>query len=127
MSQTSKDRKIRPEHLKTLRRLLTRFRKNTNFPEPDNWRQSNDENIWRDVFAQVIVVGRAAPVEKFLKSRDLRRAVSYKTLCKLSDSKARAEMKRVLRKVGARYHNRKTDALLRNLRFFQNRASMVPA
>ena len=113
---------ILPRHLSTLRGIHRKFVKSSTVPEPDSWRARSNEEIWRYIVAQVMVVGGSASADRFRASPDLLRKASYRRLCKLNPSDARADINSVLREAGTRYASsnstkcRKTAALAHNLR-----------
>jgi hypothetical protein len=117
---------ILPGHLSRLRGIRRKFVKSTTVPEPNSWRARTNEEIWRYIVGQVMVVGGSASADRFRASPDLLRKASYRRLCELNPSDARADINSVLREAGTRYASsniskcRKTAALAHNLRVLQH-------
>jgi len=114
---------IKKEHLQRFEQIKKQFLEKTRVPKENNWRRWINDEIWRYIIEQVIVVGNSKPAEKFRKDVDLRRQVSYKELAKIKDeNKVKRKINYVLRAVGTRYASsnilkcKKTDALAHNLR-----------
>lgn len=117
---------IAPAHIAMLRKLRARFSRTTIVPVQDSWRGRNNEEIWRYVIGQVMVVGGSASADRFIDRKDLCKKVSYRKLCELTPSMARKAIHSVLREVGCRYASssltkcRKTAALAHNLKVFMH-------
>jgi len=114
---------INKRHLKRFQEIKNLFYSKTKIPKEDNWKTWTDNDIWLHMVAQVILVGRSKPAEKFEKDTKLKGKVAYE---KLMQIKTKDEMKKtineVLRAVGTRFASseiskcKKTDALAYNFK-----------
>jgi hypothetical protein len=118
---------ITQEHLNKFQQIVDRFRSKTKIPKENNWYSWSDNDIWLHTMAQVMVVGKSAPLDKFYKSDKLRKEVAYERLRKMTDEKnLNRTINRVLLAVGTRYASSniskclKTKALVHNLKTLKN-------
>lgn len=102
------------------------FLSKTKVPIKDNWKEMTNNEIWLAIVAQVMVVGRSSPYEKFIKRRDLQNKISYQSLLKITDETELAKtINHVLLVVGTRYASKelsksiKTKSLVHNLNEFR--------
>jgi len=109
---------IRDEHLDRFRKLKEHFLKGTTVPREGNWKSKTNNEIWLEIVKQVIVVGRSEPAEKLERDVRLKNEISYEELLRTdyNEEEMRKKINRVLREVGTRYHNKKTDALVNNFK-----------
>ena len=112
--------KVTNNHIHKFRVIKKKFLKKTRVPKPDNWKRMTSNQIWLRFVIQVIVVGSSRPAEVFNSSARLKRSVSYHRLTKMKDeNEVKKSIHRVLREVGTRYVNRKTEALTHNLKILK--------
>jgi len=114
---------VTEKQLESFRAIIDRFQAKSQFPKPNNWQQLSNNEIWLHIVAQVMVVGRSSPYEKFIGNDELKKEISYESLLKLeSDYELAETINHVLISVGTRYaqHNPnrclKTQALVHNFR-----------
>ena len=95
---------INQEHILRFKQIKRIFYSKTNVPIKDNWRLRTSNEIWFEIVAQVVVVGRSEPWEKLKSDAKLLRQISYENLVKIQDPyELRNVINDVLLKVGTRY------------------------
>lgn len=114
---------ITENQLQHFRAIRDKFQNRTKFPEPNNWEELSDNDVWLRIVAQVMVVGRSSPYEKFIGDGELKKVISYESLSKAeSDYELARTINHVLLVVGTRYAQPnpnkclKTQALVHNFR-----------
>lgn len=118
--------RISKEHLNKFKQIKTLCFKTTKFPKIDNWKRMTSNEIWLDLFAQIIVIGGAAAAQRFYDRTELQRLVSYRRLSSLEDMmQIKKAINHALRVVGSRYackdvsRCKKTQALTHDLKILQ--------
>jgi thermostable 8-oxoguanine DNA glycosylase len=112
--------RITSENIEGFRRIKNLFYGKTKLPVENNWKDLSNDEIWLHVVAQVMVVGRSSPYEKFNSSKRLKDEISYDTLSKISEEERKRRINNVLLAVGTRYASSdvakclKTKALAHN-------------
>jgi hypothetical protein len=121
---------INDGQLEIFRAIKNRFYSRTSFPKPNNWQQLSSNEIWFRIVAQVMVVGRSSPYDKFIRDEELKREISYESLSRIeSDYELAKTINHVLWAVGTRYAQSdpnkclKTQALLHNFRQISKEAN----
>jgi len=95
---------IGEEHVLRFEQIKRIFYSKTKVPVEDNWRSRTSNEIWLEIVAQVVVVGRSEPWEKLKGDVKLLRQVSYENLVQIQDPcELRSVINSVLLRVGARY------------------------
>jgi hypothetical protein len=113
---------ITRDHLAKLELIKQKFLGKTCLPEPDNWKDLCNNQIWLKVIGQVMLVGSSLSEKKF--SDQLKEKVSYEQLLKIKDDENQLNkvIHEVLRAVKTRYASasiekcRKTKALVHNFK-----------
>jgi hypothetical protein len=110
-------------HLERFRQIKRLFYSKTEIPKENNWQSLTNNDIWLYVVAQVMVVGRSSPYEKFSKSAELKNEIAYETLAHIEDEEEiKRKINHVLLAVGTRYASSdiskcaKTRALVHNFK-----------
>lgn len=95
-------------------------------PKENNWKQKTNDELWLDIFTQVVVVGKSSPAEK-LKENKYKQMIAYEKLKTINnDNNVSTIINEVLRSIGARYASKdiarcsKTKALVHNLELFKS-------
>ena len=95
-------------------------------PKEDNWKQKTDDELWLEIFAQVVVVGNASPAEK-LKENKYKQQIAYEKLKTINDDNTISTIiNKVLRAIGTRYASedatkcKKIQALAYNLKILKS-------
>jgi len=115
---------ITRDHLAKLELIKQKFLGKTCLPEPDNWKDLCNNEIWLKVIGQVMLVGSSLPANKLKESDQLKEKVSYEQLLKIKDDENQLKkiIHEVLRAVKTRYASesiekcRKTKALVHNFK-----------
>jgi hypothetical protein len=95
---------IAKEHLEKFEEIKRLFHSKTKVPVENNWRSRTNNEIWLEIVAQVVVVGRSEPWEKLKDDDELLRQISYEKLVQIQDQgKLVNAINNVLLKIGARY------------------------
>jgi len=115
--------KINREDLKRLRKIKQLFYPKTRIPAKDNWRRLTNNEIWFEIVAQVVVVGRSDPLDRLKRNTELKDEIAYDKLRQIKDEQElKTKINHVLLQVGTRYASsniskcRKTEALAYNLK-----------
>ncbi len=115
--------KIDENKLRKFRRMMDLLLSKTEIPEENNWKGKSNNDIWLAIVAQVMVVGRSSPYEKFVKRTDLQSQIMYDALIQIEDeTELSRKINSVLLAVGTRYASitlskcRKTRALVDNFK-----------
>lgn len=114
---------ITENQLQHFRAIRDKFQNRTQFPKPNNWEQLSNNDVWLHIVAQVMVVGKSSPYEKFIGDGVLKKEINYESLLKVeSDYELAKIINHVLLAVGTRYAQSnpdkclKTQALVHNFR-----------
>jgi len=92
------------EHLERFEQIKRLFYSKTKVPVENNWRSRTSNEIWLEIVAQVVVVGRSEPWERLKENTELIKKISYENLVQIQDQdKLRSAINNVLLKIGARY------------------------
>ena len=95
---------ISEEHVLRFEQIKRIFYSRTKVPVEDNWRLRTSNEIWFEIVAQVVVVGRSEPWEKLKGDVKLLRKISYENLVRIQDPyELRSVINGVLLSVGTRY------------------------
>ncbi len=113
--------RITKKHVDRLRLIKRRFLADIEIPERNEGKRWSNDQIWKEIFNQVAIVGSSNPHEKFRDNMRLQATVSYSSLSRFRDRKRlEKSIQKVLRQIGARYVSssiskcRKTQALAHN-------------
>jgi len=95
---------ITKEHLEKFDQIKRLFYSKTKVPVKNNWRSRTSNEIWLEIVAQVVVVGKSEPWDRLKDSDELRNKIAYENLVQIqSQEELRSAINRVLLEVGARY------------------------
>lgn len=115
--------KVADEHLDFFIKTIKKFKKYTNFPIKDNWKNSNNNDLWNAMVIQVMVVGGSDGAQRYSQRPDLIDKIKYSNLVKLTkDEEVASAINYVLRKAGVRYASKdlnkckKTKSLVYNFK-----------
>jgi hypothetical protein len=113
---------ITGEHLERFKQIKELFYSKTKVPLKNNWRSRTNNEIWLEIVAQVVVVGRSEPWDRLKENDELRNKIAYENLVQIkSREELRSIINHVLLEVGARYvssdvsKSMKAKALAHNL------------
>src|SRR5882762_6812976 len=85
-----------------LRKIRDRFIGSVELPPRDFWRHATDDDVWRRVVSQVVVVGNAQP-DRRLDEPDIWDPIRWEHIRTLSSEEASSEIWHTLRRIGALY------------------------
>jgi hypothetical protein len=93
------------------------------FPRPNAWRQMSQDETWKAIVYQIVVVGGSASYERLVKSVEAQRALDFEHLRSLDSADRLRTINRVLRDHGVRYASgdlakcHKSKAIIHNFEF----------
>lgn len=106
--------------------MIEVYKGRTILPQRHNWKGLSQEELWRAVVGQVLVVGSARSQQRFAARADLQHYISLRELGKLKrEDSLKKRLHNTLRAVGTRYaakelqRCRKTHALFENYMFLK--------
>jgi len=95
---------ITKEHLERFEQIKRLFYSKTKVPVENNWRSRTNNEIWLEIVAQVVVVGKSEPWDRLKENDELRNKIAYENLGQIqSQEELRSIINHVLLEVGARY------------------------
>jgi hypothetical protein len=110
------------EHLERFKQIKELFYSKTKVPLKNNWRSRTNNEIWLEIVAQVVVVGRSEPWDGLKENDELRDKIAYENLVQIKSlEELRSTINHVLLEIGTRYvssdvsKSMKAKALAHNL------------
>lgn len=95
---------ITQEHVVKFRRMKELFLSKTRVPAEGNWKSKSSNDIWMEIVAQVVVVGRSDPWDRLKSNVDLKNRISWDSLLKIQNQdEIKKTINQVLLSVGTRY------------------------
>lgn len=109
-----------------LQQIFITHKGNTKFPSSDNWKELDNNKLWRAVFMQVCVVGNSRGLGR-LSEQLLKKSSNYTSLNEMTPAQRKKTIHSLLTNHGVRYASqsiskcRKTKALNSNLQTIINK------
>lgn len=118
--------KVTDKHLDFFNSTVKKHKAGTNFPRKDNWKKSDNNDLWNDMVIQVMVVGGSDGAERYSDIPKIQRLIKFDSLVKVNDyNKVAKAINYVLREAGVRYASAdmkkciKTKALVHNFKILK--------
>lgn len=119
--------KITDKHIDFFNNIVKKYKSETSFPKKNNWKKSDNNDLWNAMVIQVMVVGGSDGADRYNKKRKLQGLLKYDILKKNDDhNKTAKTINYVLREAGIRYSSDnlkkciKTKALVHNFKILKN-------
>lgn len=117
--------KLTKKQARELKKVVQKHCRGVHIPKVNEWKNMNNDKIWRHFVEEMIVIGGAKPADTLRDNRELQRRISYEKLRKLDDNRKKRVINSALRKIGCRYASKaiekcwKTNALVNHFKILK--------
>lgn len=95
---------VAAEHLRRFQRIKSLFLSKTKVPQEGNWRDKSNNDIWLEIVAEIVVIGRSEPWDRLKARTDLKSRIAWENLLEIgSQEELRRIINQVLLAVSTRY------------------------